>query len=299
MTSPFTIEVRFHGGLTRSQEDAFAEAADRWTQVIVGGLPSVRIDGEIIKGILILAQGVSEDAFGLLGQAGPTDLRHEAPQLPAKGIMSFGAAALAQMEADGTLNSVITHEMGHVLGFGTLWKDMGLLQDSDPADLTFTGPGAMAEYGRLLGVSGPVPVPVESAGGLGTVGSHWRETAFSGELMTTFIDGPGHPLSRVTVASLGDLGYVVDLDAAHPYEIPDSLTLAQPAELVAHTAPIGGGAVLPTIPFVLPPKSTVAQPSPRKRHGRRGPCRAPQKSFGDRSAPSHSSGRRIATRPWD
>lgn len=32
--SPFTIDVRFVGGLTERQRAAFAAAADRWTRVI-------------------------------------------------------------------------------------------------------------------------------------------------------------------------------------------------------------------------------------------------------------------------
>ena len=35
--------------------------------------------------------------------------------------MSFDTADLAQMAADGTLVDVITHEMGHVIGIGTIW----------------------------------------------------------------------------------------------------------------------------------------------------------------------------------
>ena len=41
--------------------------------------------------------------------------------------MSFDTADLASMEADGTLVDVITHEMGHVIGIGTIWEDKGLL----------------------------------------------------------------------------------------------------------------------------------------------------------------------------
>ena len=37
--SPFTIEVRFLGGLTERQQQAFSSAADRWTRMIVGDLP--------------------------------------------------------------------------------------------------------------------------------------------------------------------------------------------------------------------------------------------------------------------
>ena len=41
---PFNIKVRFLGGLNARQRNAFKKAADRWTKVIVGDLPRVRVD---------------------------------------------------------------------------------------------------------------------------------------------------------------------------------------------------------------------------------------------------------------
>ena len=74
--SPFTIQVRFLGGLTTPQKNAFKTAADRWTKVIVGDLPDVMVGGELIDDVLIEAQGVPIDGVGsILGQAGPTRLR--------------------------------------------------------------------------------------------------------------------------------------------------------------------------------------------------------------------------------
>ncbi len=71
----FNIEVRFLGGLTSSQQLIFQRAAERWSQIITGDLPSVRVDGEIVDDILIEAQGVFIDGPGMvLGQAGPTQL---------------------------------------------------------------------------------------------------------------------------------------------------------------------------------------------------------------------------------
>src|SRR5262245_59634859 len=88
----YTIKVRFLRGLTQTQKEAFKRAADRWTRVIVGDLPPVKIGSEKIDDILILAQGVHIDGPGkTLGQAGPTDVRPAnagaAAFLPAKGIM--------------------------------------------------------------------------------------------------------------------------------------------------------------------------------------------------------------------
>ena len=63
-TSPFTIEVRFLGGLNEAQQGAFTAAADRWTRIIVGDLPDVLVDGEVIDDLVILAQGVAIDGPG-------------------------------------------------------------------------------------------------------------------------------------------------------------------------------------------------------------------------------------------
>jgi len=260
-TSPFTIEIRFLGGLTANQQSAFTAAADRWTSVIVGDLPAVSVDGEVIDDLLILAQGVAIDGPGkILGQAGPTHIRPgsagAAAFLPVKGIMSFDTADLTKMEADGTLHDVIAHEMGHVLGIGTVWDLKGLLNNAGTTNPTFTGAQAMDEYGKLRG-GGATPVPVENSGGIGTRDSHWRETVFRNELMTGFVGAAGNPLSRMTAASLEDLGYQVDLDAAEPYQLPNLLAMAEAGELVTHAAPIDFGIVLPVIPFPVPQDSLV------------------------------------------
>jgi hypothetical protein len=261
--SPFTIEIRFMGGLTDAQQAAFAGAADRWAHVIVGDLPDIEVDGDLIDDVLILAQGQLIDGVGgVLGQAGHTHVR-TAPDgsllLPCKGQMAFDTADLAQMEAEGVLLDVITHEMGHVLGIGSMWDPMGLVSPApdDPAALVnpvFTGPAAMAEYGSLLSAEQTSPVPVENQGGAGTARVHWRESVFGTELMTGFVGAAGNPMSKLTVASLQDLGYQVDLAAADPYTLPDLLSLAQAGLLATHTAPVDHGFMLPTIPLPVPMK---------------------------------------------
>jgi hypothetical protein len=271
-TSPYTIEIRFLGGLSARQRSAFTSAADRWTRIIVGDLPSVLVDGEVIDDVLIQAQGVSIDGPGaVLGQAGPTHVRPAsagaAAFLTAKGIMSFDTADLARMDSAGTLNDVITHEMGHVLGIGTLWEYKDLLQRPGSSNPTFSGAGAIEEYRTLRGGGRRRRVPVENTGGPGTRDGHWRETVFRNELMSGFISAPGNPLSRMTAASLGDLGYQVDLDAAEPYTLPNLLALAEAGSLVAHVAPIDEGIVLPVIPMVLPADSLQAR-TVRRRRGR-------------------------------
>ena len=259
--SPFTIEVRFLGGLTQKQKKAFKSAADRWSRVIVGDLPRVMVDNEVIDDVVILAQGSPIDGVGgILGQAGPTHLRPEgaglAAFLPAKGKMTFDTADLKQMEQNGTLNDVITHEMGHVLGIGTVWTSKSLLKGAGTTNPTFRGKAAMKEYGLLKGPTvKPTPVPVENTGGPGTANSHWRETVFRSEMMTGFIGPSGNPLSRMTVGSLQDLGYVVDLNAAEPYSLPNLLVLAEEGLLGAPLEGAARGLVLPNVPILLPESS--------------------------------------------
>jgi hypothetical protein len=259
--SAYEIEVRFVGGLTATQKNAFKTAAKRWSKVIVGDLPSVIVSGEVIDDLLIMAQGVPIDGPGkILGQAGPTHLRPASAGanafLPAKGLMSFDTADLAKMQADGTLVDVITHEMGHVIGIGTIWTVKGLLTGASTINPHFTGTTAKKEYGALKG-TGPTPVPVENTGGPGTVDSHWRETVFKNELMSGFIAATNNPLSRLTVASLQDLGYVVDLSAAEPYSLPDLQAMAEAGLMAVHADEEHPHALPIFAPKVLPEGSLI------------------------------------------
>ena len=257
VASAYMIEVRFLGGLNTAQKNAFKAAADRWASVIVGDLPSVRVDGEVVDDLLILAQGTAIDGpRGILGQAGPTHIRPEsagkAKFLPVKGIMSFDTADLKDMQTDGTLKDVITHEMGHVIGVGTIWERKGLLKDAGLNTVRFVGKNARREYGKLLKKKA-ADVPVENTGGPGTADGHWRESVFRNELMSGFIAAPDNPLSRLTVASLQDMGYEVDLAKAEPYKLPDLFAVAAAGATSTHDEPHA----LPVIPIELPDSSLI------------------------------------------
>jgi Leishmanolysin len=160
------------------------------------------------------------------------------------------------VDAAGTLNDVVAHEMGHVLGFGTVWEQKSLLKQGGSSNPTFSGPGAMEEYRVLRGGGRRRRVSVENTAGPGTRDVHWRETVFRNELMSGFISAPGNPLSRLTAASLGDLGYEVDVDAGEPFTLPNLFALAEEGSLVPRAAPIDGGVVLPAMPIVLPPTAS-------------------------------------------
>ena len=143
--------------------------------------------------------------------------------------MRFDTADIARLETSGGLEGVVLHEIGHILGIGTLWDRKGF-QSSDPSGSacrtassfavlpTYTGAEAVTVWQSSLGGSGGVPI--EDTGGGGTQCSHWDEETFDSELMTGYFDGPSSELSALTIASLADLGYVVDASLADPYVLP-------------------------------------------------------------------------------
>lgn len=212
----YDIQIQY-AGLTASQQAIFEQAAARWERVITGDLANATYNGVTVDDLLINASSVSIDGVnGVLGQAGPDRFR-SGSMLPYHGTMQFDSADLAAMEANGTLLGVVAHEIGHVLGIGTLWDSKGLLVGAGTSNVRFTGAQATAAYNAIFGRS-ETGVPVESDGGSGTADAHWDETLFGSELMTGYV-GPSStmPLSRITVGSLADIGYTVNMAAADAY----------------------------------------------------------------------------------
>ncbi len=241
-TSPpageFRIDVRFIGTApTPSQQAAFDLAAARWSELILGDLPDIQItpqDGtfgpcpaifETIDDIVIFAELTSIDGVGgVLGSAGPCairDIDEAGPGrgLPVLGRMRFDVADLPNLEANGTLRDVVLHEMGHVIGIGSLWSLFDLLVGAGGTGPFFVGPRATAAHWGSLAVgatfAGEV-VPVEGTGGPGTRDGHWRESTYDNELMTGFNDAQNF-LSAITTASLADMGYIVDDALSDPF----------------------------------------------------------------------------------
>lgn len=217
--SNYSIDVAFLGGLSVSQQQVFSNAADRWTEIITGDADG----GEL--NVVIEAEGIQIDFGGIpgrgnvLGRAGPTSFHPNG--LPATGIMEFDTFDIDRMENDGSLVNVIIHEMGHVLGHGTLWRRLGLIIAEGSFNPRFLGQNAMQEFGVLLGTNRPTPVPVANLGGQGTRDAHWRESTFGRELLTGRLNPGVNPISRMSIASLADLGYTVNLDVADAYALPD------------------------------------------------------------------------------
>lgn len=206
--------------LSRSDvADIYDNAHARWTNVIVGdsnvardssslptdqqgpaGCPSV-LDDLYIYGLDECIDGPGRT----LGFAGPRFIDTSTGR-PWSGIMSFDKEDIPALIPEGRFEAVILHEMGHVLGIGTIWNNFNLNQNNN-----FVGVNAVDVWQNVYGCPG-FP-PIETDGGPGTAGSHWDKDTLNDELMTGFL-GANNPLSALTIASLADLGYVVDLMAA-------------------------------------------------------------------------------------
>lgn len=223
----YDIDLQIVGDPTSELLNALESAASRWQGVITSDLQDVSgtipanscgsnpgFSGDI-DDVLIFA-GVTDidGSSGILAQAGPCFIRTSSG-LTIAGTLVFDSADVSGFS--GQLDAIAVHEMGHILGIGTLWETFGLLVGGGTDDPGFAGSQAIAEYNDLGGFG---LVPVENTGGQGTRDGHWRESVFDNELMTGFLNDGFNPLSRLTIASLADLGYDVDLAAADDYSLP-------------------------------------------------------------------------------
>lgn len=239
--SLFNITLQNIGpAVSPTRQAAFDNAKARWQQVITGDLSDVAFNqstgancgnqtlNTVVDDLLILFQLDSIDGPGqILGAAGPCFIRNS-NGLTIIGIMRFDTADVAGLEANGSLNDVILHEMGHVLGYGTLWTTFNLLQGACTATPTYTGANAVAAFtGSNGGVGTTVPVENFQPGACnnGTRDSHWEEDIFKSEVMTGFISGTIRPLSLTSVRQFQDLGYQVNTGAADAFNINTQPTL--------------------------------------------------------------------------
>lgn len=220
-TSGFQITTTITG-MTTAEQQIIQQAVTRWQQIIVGDLPDVTYNGRVIDDIEIAISGITIDGTGnILGQSTATAFR-SGSDLPYLGYIQLDTADVATMLSDGSLLGVIEHEIAHVLGFGVIWSDLGLLVGASTSNPGFTGANAVAAYNSIFGTTATA-VPVEADGGSGTRLAHWDESVFGTELMTGWYNsGQTNALSRITVASMADLGYQVNMAAADAYTRPTS-----------------------------------------------------------------------------
>ena len=227
----FDIDLVFVGPATEEIRSAALQMATRWTEVIAVDLRDVpvpdnsvhclpvehRFFGTVDDLVVFVEVESLTGAAGLAGLCRARDrfTPYEARRYHGSSLPYMGNIILdTELAARGGeyFAHVILHEIGHALGFGIVWDDTGFLQDSGGADPHFNGPLSIEAFDAAGGTNytagAKVPVSADE--------SHWR---FGGELMGR---GAGSALSAITVQSLADLGYVVDVSQAGPFRLPSS-----------------------------------------------------------------------------
>lgn len=232
----FNITLKYLSTPTPRQIEVFEAAAARWERIIIKDVPSftgtlpsaftggpdVVEDGTIDDVIIEVLLAPIDGPFGILGQAGPVFVR-TSDFLTLSGVMFFDVADLDFLESLDLFEEVIVHEMGHVLGIGTLWN-------IDAPDFNFSRnllTGTLEEpyfAGKKANVfwnaeGGTEELPIESDFGPGTAFGHWDEDTLNNELMTGFLNLGENPLSRITAGSMKDLGYG-SASVGESYDLP-------------------------------------------------------------------------------
>lgn len=243
--SSFNIEFRYLTPVSERQRAAFDRAAARWRQVIVGELSNITASrdsfcglensalNEVVDDLLIFVMIDSIDGPGdILGSAGPCTIR-SSNGIPVLGAMRFDRDDVAGLENSNRFGDVVLHEIGHILGLGTLWTNRSLIAGPGGDDPYYLGESARAGFITAGGsLYTGLHIPLENTGERGTRDSHWRETVLNAEVMTGFVEAAGirMPLSLTTIGALEDLGYRVSIwgDDAYTYAGMPSLSGALP-----------------------------------------------------------------------
>ena len=249
--SPFRIEIVFlesssGDGFNAAQKALFHESAARWTSIITGDIPDsdfsdnpvnewdddlkqrIRVNDFVDDLRIFVGIGDIDGARGTLGRGGTLIVRRN--RQSGALVTKIGTIAIDNDDLEWMSNAflyeVILHEMAHVLGFGTVWKTLNLVRGV--SDRYFIGPLAIRAFDDAGGrsYSGP-KVPVEDDSG------HWRGSVFGDELMTASVrpDLDGNlPLSAITIQSLADHGYEVNVGLADEYRLPAPASAKPAAE---------------------------------------------------------------------
>lgn len=222
-SKPFNIEVRIIGMQNLTPEDSaeIITSGERWAKVMRMDLPPVTITpadsvvcGEKIVGtiddvLVLVIVGHIDGPGNDIGGASPCVVRTGSLH-PVVGLVTLDAADFVGIQP-GLLGDAMAHQIGHVLGIGSLWEAKGLMGASG-----YTGAFARSAFhglaypGDTFFSQERVPV----AGGVGPVLGHWVNVG--AEMMNPHIERAIR-LSALSVAGLRDLGYQASDAAADPH----------------------------------------------------------------------------------
>ena len=220
---------------------AFVRAEQIWESRINGyssSLPAA-VQSQLTGRLTINANTFFDAPGGLLGFAGPDVLAQTFTTVgnPANGrsllttAVVSGSMSFDLADANGPqFADTVLHEMGHVLGIGTLWElngivnaagtERGLLQNRRGL-FQYIGRNGLHGFREQSGHHRANYVPTENFGGPGTALGHWAGGTSPNwffapangsrvEILTGFATGAPTFISEATWGSLADVGWSVD-----------------------------------------------------------------------------------------
>ncbi len=207
----------------------FRNAERFWENRLIGfsgALPGV-VKSQLQKVRIVCNVETIDGLGGILGQAGVTRALSytRTSYNPLRGSQTIVIAQestlqldqddVAAMMGDGSLQWVLRHEIGHALGFGSLWNQNGLLN----ANADYIGTYALQRYRQEANKQFAQFIPVQKTGGPGTAGSHWDfNDPFFNQLNTTgrlefmgpfSVPGAIEFASETTFGAMADLWFAV------------------------------------------------------------------------------------------
>ena len=232
-----TLEFVPGHGMTAAQVEIAKAAARRWETIITEDIQNERgfvgspyntkteldwntarqgevvIDDEIDDVIVLITTDPTPDVY--LASATVVFYRADL-NLPIVSLIVVGDFVL-EHATETELANVFLHEMTHAIGFGTSWGELEVNpMPGDPdADVHFTGPLAIEAFNAAGGSDYPgKKIPV--------LDGHWRGSVFGQEVMSSALDTERPaPLSAITIQSMADIGYEVDVSQADDYTLPN------------------------------------------------------------------------------
>lgn len=249
----------------------FEDAAKRWGYV-VKGWPARVTDGgplqlpgerpftaiEIQVNFDYFSWDLKEDVVARVPASSLQRLKPSKAQpwnFPFLAALNVDMNDLKELENDpARFLDTIVHEIGHVLGLGTIWEDEvldreALMRKDAKGNYFYLGEHASRAYSALKKTR-PAPIALDWAGPEDSRSFHWSETDLAHEIMSTSLDSPSvatgsNAISTISIGALEDLGYSVAPGAAEPLALASGAAREkakepEPGEAASRTAPAAG-----------------------------------------------------------
>lgn len=238
----FNIEIVFVDTVNEDYKQAILNAKNKWESVIKTGIPNTYTfpkgttcfadwatlpNDKVVDDLLIFVKIGKMDGPGNMSGRSGLCVQTRTPDAHWRvGMIQMDAEDLNLLGGTDYIEKVAKHQIGHMIGIGTLWKDFNLIKEVQGKKPTYTGAGGIEGQSKIGGSGQPI-LEINSNGGMEA--NHWSESVYDTELMTTQLDANNY-LSKLSVLSLKDLGFEVNESNADAYTIPSALRGASERE---------------------------------------------------------------------